>query len=124
VCIFLNHTFLHSFSQNSSNFNFRITMNSAAALVGPSPRSLLLETHDLHRNRTKFSSSIICCSSRNQSFIPKLEPFNRSKIDRLAKDLPLLEKTEKDLLGAFLLCQVSFFFFIGFSIPFYLYFKF
>jgi hypothetical protein len=98
-------------------------MNSAAALLGPSPPSLLLETHDLHRNRTKFSSSIICCSSRNQSYIPKLQPFNRSKIDRLAKDLPLLEKTEKDLLGAFLLCQVSFFF-IGFSIPFYLYFKF
>ncbi|WJX44325.1 hypothetical protein P8452_31313 [Trifolium repens] len=73
-------------------------MNSAAALLGPSSPPLFLETHDLHRNRTKYSSSIICCSSRNQSYIPKLQPFNRSKIDRLAKDLPLLEKTEKDLL--------------------------
>ncbi|CAI8618366.1 unnamed protein product [Vicia faba] len=60
-------------------------MNSSALLHPSSPLIF-------HRNRT-----IICSSSRNQSYIPKLEPFSRSKIDRVAKNLPLIEKSEKDL---------------------------
>ncbi|AES90249.1 hypothetical protein MtrunA17_Chr4g0045491 [Medicago truncatula] len=53
----------------------------------------------LHHNPTS-STKLICSSSssRNQSFIPKLQPFSRTKLDRLAKDLPLIEKSEKDLL--------------------------
>ncbi|CAK8577565.1 unnamed protein product [Lathyrus sativus] len=61
-------------------------MNSSALLRPSSPPLLF------HRNRFVISSS-----SRNHSYIPKLEPFSRSKIDRVAKNLPLIEKTEKDL---------------------------
>lgn len=78
------------------------TMNSTTTtLLRP---SLFL----LHHNPTS-STKLICCSSssRNQSFIPKLQPFSRTKLDRLAKDLPLIEKSEKDLLGAFrFLCSI------------------
>lgn len=65
-------------------------MNSSS-LLRPSPPPLLF-----HRNRFVISSS-----SRNQSYIPKLEPFSRSKIDRVAKSLPIIEKSEKDLSGTF-----------------------
>lgn len=69
-------------------------MNSA--LLPPYSASPFLETHhDLHRNRI---SSIICCSSRNQPYIPKLEPFSRTKFDRIAKDPPLIEKSKTQLL--------------------------
>ncbi|KAJ9537806.1 hypothetical protein OSB04_030539 [Centaurea solstitialis] len=41
---------------------------------------------------------ICCCCSRSNSYnIPKLEAFSRSKIDRIVKDLPLIEKAEMDL---------------------------
>ncbi|KAJ9561215.1 hypothetical protein OSB04_006375 [Centaurea solstitialis] len=42
-------------------------------------------------------STTICCSSRNNAYIPKLEPFSRSKLDRLVKDPPLIQKSENDL---------------------------
>ncbi|XP_071726170.1 CCG-binding protein 1-like [Rutidosis leptorrhynchoides] len=42
-------------------------------------------------------STTICCSSRNNAYIPKLEPFSRSKIDRIVKDPPLIQKSENDL---------------------------
>lgn len=45
------------------------------------------------------SASTICCSSRSDAYIPKLEPFSRSKFDRVIKDPPLIEKSENDLLG-------------------------
>ncbi|KAM1030821.1 hypothetical protein ACFX13_035457 [Malus domestica] len=44
----------------------------------------------------KFASTV-CCSSRNPSYIPKLEPFSRSKFDRGIKDPPLIEKCENEL---------------------------
>jgi len=62
--------------------------------------TLLRPSLFLHHN-PKPPSSIICSSSRNQPFIPKLEPFSRTKLDRVTKDLPLIQKSEKDLLGAF-----------------------
>nr|XP_043621692.1 CCG-binding protein 1-like [Erigeron canadensis] len=42
-------------------------------------------------------STTICCSSRNNGYIPKLEPFSRSKFDRIVKDPPLIQKSENDL---------------------------
>ncbi|KAI7757529.1 hypothetical protein M8C21_017075 [Ambrosia artemisiifolia] len=39
----------------------------------------------------------ICCSSRNNAYIPKLEPFSRTKLDRMVKDPPLIQKSENDL---------------------------
>ncbi|VVA15235.1 PREDICTED: CCG-binding 1 [Prunus dulcis] len=42
-------------------------------------------------------ASIICCSSRNHAYIPKLEPFSRSKLDRAIRDPPLIEKCENEL---------------------------
>ncbi|KAL8205204.1 hypothetical protein R6Q57_008755 [Mikania cordata] len=42
-------------------------------------------------------ATTICCSSRNNAYIPKLEPFSRSKLDRIVKDPPLIQKSENDL---------------------------
>ncbi|XP_076923857.1 CCG-binding protein 1-like [Bidens hawaiensis] len=39
----------------------------------------------------------ICCASRNHAYIPKLEPFSRSKLDRIVKDPPLIQKSENEL---------------------------
>ncbi|KAJ0643762.1 putative CCG-binding protein [Helianthus annuus] len=43
------------------------------------------------------TTTTICCSSRNNAYIPKLEPFSRSKFDRIVKDPPLIQKSENDL---------------------------
>ncbi|KAK9056700.1 hypothetical protein SSX86_024062 [Deinandra increscens subsp. villosa] len=45
------------------------------------------------------TTTTICCSSRNNAYIPKLEPFSRSrsKLDRVVKDPPLIQKSENDL---------------------------
>ncbi|PIN08681.1 hypothetical protein CDL12_18746 [Handroanthus impetiginosus] len=44
------------------------------------------------------SGSTICCSaSRNNAYIPKLEPFSRNKIDRAVKDPPLIQKSENQI---------------------------
>ncbi|CAH1450374.1 unnamed protein product [Lactuca virosa] len=42
-------------------------------------------------------TTTICCSSRNNAYIPKLEPFSRSKFERIVKDPPLIQKSENDL---------------------------
>nr|GMD00110.1 CCG-binding protein 1 [Ipomoea batatas] len=39
----------------------------------------------------------IRCSSRTNDSIPKLEPFSRSKLERVMKDPPLIEKCEREL---------------------------
>ena len=39
--------------------------------------------------------------SSRASSVPNLEPFSRSKIDRLVKDPSFLRKTEDDLTGEF-----------------------
>ncbi|KAM1551276.1 hypothetical protein ACFX1Q_043536 [Malus domestica] len=46
----------------------------------------------------KFASTV-CCSLRNPSYIPKLEPFSRSKFDRGIKDPPLIEKCKNELFA-------------------------
>ncbi|KAF4366875.1 CCG-binding protein 1-like [Cannabis sativa] len=61
---------------------------------------LVLEAKDVNRTRpsssTKFASTVTC-SSRNHSYIPKLEPFSRTKFERILKDPPLIEKSENEL---------------------------
>ncbi|XP_009342409.2 CCG-binding protein 1 [Pyrus x bretschneideri] len=47
--------------------------------------------------RTPNFTSTVCSSSRNHSYIPKLEPFSRSKFERGIKDPPLIEKCENEL---------------------------
>ncbi|CAI9104394.1 OLC1v1003056C1 [Oldenlandia corymbosa var. corymbosa] len=65
--------------------------------------TLVLETNDqIHSPRCSpkggFNSTICCSSSsRNHAYIPKLEPFSRTKFERLAKDPPLIEKSENQL---------------------------
>uniref|UniRef100_A0A803NPB5 Uncharacterized protein n=1 Tax=Cannabis sativa TaxID=3483 RepID=A0A803NPB5_CANSA len=63
---------------------------------------LVLEAKDVNRTRpsssTKFASTVTC-SSRNHSYIPKLEPFSRTKFERILKDPPLIEKSENELAG-------------------------
>lgn len=42
-------------------------------------------------------SSTICCSSEKKVRIPKLEPFSRSKFDRVVEDPPLIQKSENEI---------------------------
>ncbi|KAL4013369.1 hypothetical protein IC575_025536 [Cucumis melo] len=65
---------------------------------------LLLESTDLHLRRigslpsSRFSSTLVVrSSSKSHSYIPKLEPFSRSKLDRAIKEPPLIEKSENEL---------------------------
>ncbi|XP_054776523.1 CCG-binding protein 1 [Prosopis cineraria] len=45
----------------------------------------------------RFASSTISCSSGSQAYIPKLEPFSRSKFERAVKEPPLIQKSEIEL---------------------------
>ncbi|XVE93298.1 hypothetical protein REPUB_Repub01dG0178900 [Reevesia pubescens] len=47
-------------------------------------------------SKTRFASTIRC-SSNNDTYIPKLEPFSRTKFERAVKEPPLIEKSENDL---------------------------
>nr|GEU36892.1 CCG-binding protein 1 [Tanacetum cinerariifolium] len=49
--------------------------------------------------QTALVNRTICCSSSSNeaSYIPKLEPFSRSKLDRMVKDPPLIQKSENDI---------------------------
>ena len=73
-----------------------------SALIRTSSTPLLLDARDVHRhNRThstvRFGSTICCSSKKNESNIPKLEPFSRTKFERAVKDPPLIQKSEKEL---------------------------
>ncbi|XP_010263785.1 PREDICTED: CCG-binding protein 1 [Nelumbo nucifera] len=65
----------------------------------PSSPSLILEVNDLHRSRSssRAASTICSSSSRSNAYIPKLEPFSRSKIDRRLKEPSFIQKTESEL---------------------------
>lgn len=63
---------------------------------------LLLEAKDLRRSSpatTRFASTVCCSSPRSHAFIPKLEPFSRTKLERAVKDPPLIEKSVNELAG-------------------------
>ncbi|XP_061373458.1 CCG-binding protein 1 [Gastrolobium bilobum] len=65
------------------------------SFLRPSSAPLLQNFH--HRASSITHAFTICCSSRNHPYIPKLEPFSRTKFERLVKDPPLIEKSEKEL---------------------------
>ncbi|KAL0356779.1 UNVERIFIED_CONTAM: CCG-binding protein 1 [Sesamum calycinum] len=44
-------------------------------------------------------SRISCSASRNNVYIPKLEPFSRNKIDRVVKEPPLIQRSEAQIAG-------------------------
>ncbi|TKY59136.1 hypothetical protein E2542_SST16213 [Spatholobus suberectus] len=67
-----------------------------ATLLRPCSGPLLLDAHSNRTSSTRHASTV-CCSSRNQPIIPKLEPFSRTKFERALKDPPLIEKSEKEL---------------------------
>ncbi|KAI3789363.1 hypothetical protein L2E82_02156 [Cichorium intybus] len=48
-------------------------------------------------NCRRLAPTTMCCSSRNNSDIHRLESFSRSKLDRITRDPPLIEKAENDL---------------------------
>ncbi|KAL0384157.1 UNVERIFIED_CONTAM: CCG-binding protein 1 [Sesamum radiatum] len=50
-------------------------------------------------------SRISCSASRNNVYIPKLEPFSRNKIDRFVKEPPLIQKSEAQIAGKFYYCS-------------------
>ncbi|XP_059314104.1 CCG-binding protein 1 [Lycium ferocissimum] len=68
-----------------------VTLNSlsSSCLVGAN--------NELHSSRFDVNSSRIRCCSRTHAYIPKLEPFSRTKFDRVVKDPPLIEKSENEL---------------------------
>ncbi|XWS67977.1 hypothetical protein CRYUN_Cryun04dG0050700 [Craigia yunnanensis] len=63
---------------------------------------ILVEAKDIHRtgfslsSKTRFTSTIRCSSS-SDAYIPKLEPFSRTKFERAVKEPPLIEKSENEL---------------------------
>ncbi|WRX16558.1 hypothetical protein QQP08_009045 [Theobroma cacao] len=63
---------------------------------------ILVEAKDIHRtglspsSKTRFASTIRCSSS-SDAYIPKLEPFSRTKFERAVKEPPLIEKSENEL---------------------------
>eukprot|EP00257_Ricinus_communis_P016466 XP_015574639.1 CCG-binding protein 1 [Ricinus communis] len=68
-----------------------------------SPSSPLLFEHRNSKTCTRIvstitsSSSSSSSSSRSSSYIPKLEPFSRTKLERAVKAPPLIEKSENEL---------------------------
>jgi len=70
-----------------------------SALLRSCSSPLLFEAKDLRRTRSSSSrfASTITCSSRDHAYIPKLEPFSRSKFDRFVKEPPFIEKFENEL---------------------------
>ena len=46
---------------------------------------------------TRFNSRICCSTTRSNHYIPKLEPFSRTKFERVIKEPPLIEKSETEL---------------------------
>ncbi|GMH02724.1 hypothetical protein Nepgr_004563 [Nepenthes gracilis] len=74
--------------------------------AAPTSRALLQEaTDDSVANRFRSPSSkrplptITCSSSglRSNEYIPKREPFSRTKLERAAQDLPLIRKAESEI---------------------------
>lgn len=64
-----------------------------------SSRALQFESSAADLLRSRRRSSVVCdANQRSDAAIPKLEPFNRSRIDRGVKDPPFLQKTENDLI--------------------------
>ncbi|KAK2978387.1 hypothetical protein RJ640_016489 [Escallonia rubra] len=62
-----------------------------------SSSSFLADANDLHQCSSRRVGSTICASSRSSAYIPKLEPFSRSRLDRVARDPPLIQKAENEL---------------------------
>ncbi|XXG49226.1 hypothetical protein AAC387_Pa02g3467 [Persea americana] len=71
-------------------------MMSSVPFPSSSSSSFLLEAPELSRSR---ASSTICnnSSQRSSAYIPKLEPFSRSKIERGVKGPSFIQKTENEL---------------------------
>ncbi|XP_019166022.1 PREDICTED: CCG-binding protein 1 [Ipomoea nil] len=63
-----------------------------------SSSALLFEAaNKSHGSGSAVNPLTIRCSSRTNGSIPKLEPFSRSKLERVVKDPPLIEKCEREL---------------------------
>ncbi|RWR73552.1 CCG-binding protein 1-like protein [Cinnamomum micranthum f. kanehirae] len=71
-------------------------MMSSVLFPSSSSSSFLLEAPELSRSR---ASSTICnnSSQRRSVYIPKLEPFCKSKIERGVKGPSFIQKTENEL---------------------------
>ncbi|PRQ23279.1 hypothetical protein RchiOBHm_Chr6g0259611 [Rosa chinensis] len=71
-------------------------MKSVLLRSCPSSSPLLFKSHG-EAQPQKMAYSTVRCSSRNPAYIPKLEPFSRSKFDRAIKGPTLIEKCENEL---------------------------
>lgn len=96
----------------SVSFFTETMMLQSMALNSLSSTSLVGVNNELHSSRFQVNSSTIRCCSRSHAYIPKLEPFSRTKFDRVFKDPPLIEKSENELAG------ISQIFFISSSLRF------
>uniref|UniRef100_A0A1D1XG37 Mitochondrial escape protein 2 n=1 Tax=Anthurium amnicola TaxID=1678845 RepID=A0A1D1XG37_9ARAE len=79
---------------------------AAALRCQPSPSLLLPEPGEIGSRRarptpSRCAPSVVVCSGDSQrrgaSSIPKLEPFSRSRIERLVREPTFLQKSENDL---------------------------
>ncbi|CAJ1939357.1 unnamed protein product [Sphenostylis stenocarpa] len=68
-----------------------------ATLLRPRCTPLFLDAQSNQISSTRHASFVVCSSSRSQPYIPKLEPFSRTKFERAIKDPPLIEKSENEL---------------------------
>ncbi|GAB4853949.1 hypothetical protein Ancab_018158 [Ancistrocladus abbreviatus] len=80
-----------SFSRSWASF---MELKDATGLRPPSPSSNSKRCDPAAFSMTCSSSS---SSSSNAAYIPKLEPFSRTKFERAVKDPPLIQKSENDL---------------------------
>ncbi|XP_038997233.1 CCG-binding protein 1-like [Hibiscus syriacus] len=71
-------------------------------LLRPCSSPIPGDVKDIHRaglsppSKTRFASTIRSSSS-SDAYIPKLEPFSRTKFERAVKEPPLIEKSENQL---------------------------
>lgn len=93
----VNDLIISSLTQTYSSFGITAMLQSLSL---SSSSSLILDLRGSRKYRISCSSS-----SRNNGYIPKLEPFSRSKLERAIKDPPLIQRSENQLAG-----KVSFFF--------------
>ncbi|XP_057787412.1 CCG-binding protein 1 [Salvia miltiorrhiza] len=77
-------------------------MNMQTVPLNYSANAFFVESNGLwHCSKSRSGGSwspAVCCSvSRNNTYIPKLEPFSRNKIDRAVREPPLIQKAENEI---------------------------
>ncbi|KAL8218233.1 hypothetical protein R6Q57_021606 [Mikania cordata] len=62
-------------------------------------KTMIIRLVSFQSPSVQYPAMMVCCSSGNNAYIPKLEPFSRSRLDRIIKDPLLIQKSKNDLAG-------------------------